>query len=440
MLIKKLFLKYPHQKYFLLALSGGVDSVVLFYQLILYKKIFSNIKIRAIHINHNLNIDSIRSQNHCKKICNQNNIDIIIDTLNIPKKNKYGIEGYARIARLKIFKNYLLPTEILLLAHNLNDQCENIFLSLQRKSGIRGLSGMSYSSVYNKITIVRPLINVQKKKIISWARSQQLIWIDDESNKNIKYDRNFLRNIILPKIYTRWPHFLKNCTQSMQMLKKHQISLDFFILHFLKKNTCLDGSLSLLRFNKLIKEVQFSILKTWLTKTYKIPTHNILKRIYTEIIINKNYHNKKIIFNKREIRRFTEKIYCIIPYSNIRNTMVIWKDIKIPLRLPNKLGILIPTKKYLKTEKITSIHRIPYPLKNTLINVCFYIKKNYTNTKNNTKIKKIWQKYNIPPWLRTIIPLLYYDNKLVSGIGVFVTNNHPIKNRKYLTVKWINKI
>ncbi|VFP83551.1 tRNA lysidine(34) synthetase TilS [Buchnera aphidicola] len=441
MFIKKLFLKYPNQKYFLLALSGGVDSTVLFNQLIIYKKKIKNIKFRVIHINHHLNLHSAKSQKYCEEICKKKNIPIIIDNIIIPKKNKYGVEGYARIERLKIFKYHILSTEILLIAHNLNDQCENIFLSLKRKSGISGLSGISYNSTYNGMQIVRPLIYTQKKKIISWAKSHKLTWIEDESNKNIKYDRNFLRNKILYKIYKRWPSFLKNCTKSMKILSNDQKSLNFFILNFLKKNTFSDKSLSLIKFNKLTKEVKLNILKIWLTKNYKIPTYNILIRIYNEIIINKNYYNKKIIFNNREIRRFKNTIYCFIPQpNNIKNTVINWKNTLKTLILPYKLGILIPEKKIYKNKKNTSIYKIPYPKKNTLVNIHFHINKKYIDTNKTIYIKKIWQKYNIPPWLRNSIPLLFYDKKLISGIGLFVTNNKYINNNNYLSIKWINQI
>ncbi|VFP80998.1 tRNA(Ile)-lysidine synthase [Buchnera aphidicola (Cinara kochiana kochiana)] len=440
MFIQKLFLKYPQQKYFLLALSGGVDSIVLFTQLITYKKKNPNIKIRVIHINHNLHLHSIKSQKYCEKICKKNNVHIIIDNINIPQKNKYGIEGYARIERLKIFKKYLLPKEILLTAHNLNDQCENIFLSLKRRAGICGLSGISYTSVYNDMKIVRPLIYTQKKKIISWAKSKQLIWIEDESNKHIKYDRNFLRNIILSKIYKRWPSFLKNCTKSMKILANEHKSLDFFILRFIKKNTFSDGSLYLIKFNQFKKEVKLSILKKWLIINDIIPTYNILLRIYKEIIINKNYFNKKIIFNNREIRRFKETIYYIVPQKNITDIIINWKNVLKPVILPNKLGILVSKKKNYKNQKIISTYKIPFPEKNTLINICFYIKKKYVYANQTIYIKKIWQKYNIPPWLRHSVPLLFYNKQLIAGIGVFVINNHFIQSEKYLKIQWLNKI
>ncbi|VFP85682.1 tRNA(Ile)-lysidine synthase [Buchnera aphidicola (Cinara pseudotaxifoliae)] len=442
MFIKKLFLKYPQQKNFLLALSGGVDSIVLLHQLFIYKEKFKHIKIRTIHINHHLYSHSLHSQQHCENICKKKNIHIILDNIYIPKNNKYGIEGYSRIKRLEIFKKHILLKEILLTAHNLNDQCENLFLSLKRKSGIDGLSGMKYSSVYHGMKIVRPLIFTPKKKIISWAKKKNLKWVEDQSNKIIQYDRNFLRNIILSKIYTKWPSFLQNCTKSMQILTQDQQSLNFFILYFLKKNIFPDGSLSLLNFKNLEKEAQYSILKKWFHQnSTKNPTYYILKRTYKEIIHNKNYYNKKIIFHNHEIRRFKNTIYYIYPGKNIKKKILYWKKINTILKLPNYLGTLIPSKRKIKKQK-KDIYKLPYPSENVLVNIRFYIKKKYVNstTKKTISIKKIWQKYNIPPWLRNTIPLLFYNDKFIAAIGIFTIHTVSLNSPRYIKIVWMNRI
>ncbi|WP_075433695.1 tRNA lysidine(34) synthetase TilS [Buchnera aphidicola] len=448
MFIKKLIKLYPEKKNFLLALSGGVDSTVLLYQLVQIKKKIKDIFIRAIHINHNLYSQSKKFQQFCKNICIINNICIIVENIHIPQKNKYGIEGYSRKKRYELFKKNILPEETLLTAHNLNDQCENLFLSLKRSSGIRGLSGIKYCSEYQGITIIRPLIHISKKKIISWAKKNKINWIEDPSNKYNVYDRNFLRNKILSKIYKRWPNFLKNCTTSMHILTSDQKILNFFVLNFIKKNVFSDGSLSLLNFDNVIPEVRYSVLKKWLEALSKrIPSRNILKRINHEIILNKNFNNKKIIFFNYEIRRFKKTIYAFIPGDNIKNTIIPWKNIFIPLKLPNQLGFL-KTKLVSpdKNKKKKKILKIPYPKKNSLISIHFQIKKKYIDKDTNKKLKirKIWQKNSIPPWLRNKIPLLFYGQKIVAGIGLFNVNdvlkNDTSRNKKYIRITWVNPI
>lgn len=447
MFIKKFISKYQKKKKkFLLALSGGVDSTVLLYQLLKWKKKNKKITIRAIHINHNLHNKSKKTQKHCKTICKNNHIKIIIHNITIPEKNKYGVEGYARIKRLKIFKKFLLRKEILITGHNLNDQCENLFLSLKRKKSIQGLKGMDFLSRYEGIKIARPLILTKKEKIISWAKKKKISWIEDPTNQSNQYDRNFLRNNILSKIYQRWPYFLKNCTNSMKILSHDYHTLNFFILQFIKKNTFLDGKLSILNFNHLTLQVIYSILKKWLEiNSNNSITKNITKRIYEEIILNKNFFNKRIIFSNREIRRFKQEIYYVIPHPNYSKKIIYWKNILKRIDLPNQLGTLLPNKKFIQKKNIKIFDIIPYPKKNVHISIRFYNKQNYINpiTKEKINIKKIWQKNNIPPWLRNTIPLLFYNEMLISGIGIFNAKNISqkyIHEKKMIQIKWINSI
>uniref|UniRef100_A0A2S2Q3W7 tRNA(Ile)-lysidine synthetase n=1 Tax=Sipha flava TaxID=143950 RepID=A0A2S2Q3W7_9HEMI len=144
---------------------------------------------------------------HCKEICDTNNVPIIIKKIKITKKN---IENQARKKRYQIFKKILLPSEVLLTGHNLDDQCETLLLSIKRGSGLKGLSGIAHKKKIVKNYLLRPLIKYSKKKIKKWAIRKKLKWIEDPSNYNIEYDRNFLRHKIIPKIHHRWKYFKKN--------------------------------------------------------------------------------------------------------------------------------------------------------------------------------------------------------------------------------------
>jgi len=150
---------------FLLAYSGGIDSTVLLYQLLKYKK-KKKILIRAIHIDHQIHPKSKMWSKHCKEICDTNNVPIIIKKIKITKKN---IENQARKKRYQIFKKILLPSEVLLTGHNLDDQCETLLLSIKRGSGLKGLSGIAHKKKIVKNYLLRPLIKYSKKKIKKWA-------------------------------------------------------------------------------------------------------------------------------------------------------------------------------------------------------------------------------------------------------------------------------
>lgn len=434
-MLKKLFLKYPEKNNFLIALSGGVDSIVLLFQLLKWKEKYNFINIRAIHINHNLNKNSKIAEKHCIYICKKYNIPIITKSISYPIKNKYGIEQYFRIKRYEIFKKKIQKNEVLLTAHHLNDQCENIFLALKRRQGISGISGIEFSKKINNITIIRPLIYHTKKIILNWAKINNLKWIEDISNNEIKFDRNFIRNIILPKICQRWPYFLKNCTNSMNILSGEKKILNFLIKKYLYRNTYIDGRLSLINFTKISYELKYFLIKLWIFKQSKIfPNFKLLNRIYAEILENNNTYTKKIIFKKYVIYKYKISMYCILYIPPIKNKVYLWKNPFFPIKLPNNLGFLIAV--YNKKIGIS----IPCPEKNTKIYIKFQNnEKKIKNSNNkNKKIKKIWQENNIPPWYRNKIPLLFYNKILTCIPGIFTLKNN--NKKKSLNIVWIDKI
>ncbi|AEH39666.1 tRNA(Ile)-lysidine synthetase [Buchnera aphidicola (Cinara tujafilina)] len=385
-MIKNLFIKYPENTLFLIALSGGIDSVVLLFQLLKWKKKYKKINIRAIHINHNLNKNSKRAEEYCSKICKKHQIPLIIT--DIPKQTKYldGPEQYFRNKRYKIFKKFLLKNEILLTAHHLNDQCENIFLSFKRRRGISGLSGIKFSNIIHNVHVVRPLLNYNKKQIISWAKKKKLKWIEDKTNKDITYDRNFIRYKILNTLDVHWPYFLKNCAISIEILSKEREVLDFLIKKYLLNNMFIDGRLYILKFKNILNHLQYSLLKLWLFHESKIfPNFNILYRIKNEIIPQDDKKNKKIIFHQYIIYKYHFSLYCIEHKKDIKKNNLIWKNLFFPIKLPENLGFLIGLKKHKHGNKI------PYPKTNEIVSVNFQTCNNIYL--NNKKTKKKNKKY-----------------------------------------------
>ena len=197
-----------------LGFSGGVDSQFLFDQLIQ-----NNIAFTAIHIHHGLQQQADQWLKHCEDQCSQHNVTFVSKKVSIQNEGK-GIENSARNARIDCFKQCLNHTKqkgILLLAHHQDDQIETFFLRLMRGASLNGLSAMSAQSHFYGHTVFRPLLELNKQDIIE--RSQHLNWVEDPSNGESKYDRNFLRNKLLPLLSTRWAQYRHNIQQSIQHIQ-----------------------------------------------------------------------------------------------------------------------------------------------------------------------------------------------------------------------------
>lgn len=147
-----------------------------------------------------------------------------------------GVENGARKARYQAIQQHLKSNEILATAHHLDDQAETFLLALKRGSGIKGLSAMQAVNFLQNFTVFRPLLTFSKAELLAYAKAHQLQWIEDESNANNRYDRNFLRNKILPLLNQRWQQFSEMVARSAQHCAEQQELIQELLNDELTKN------------------------------------------------------------------------------------------------------------------------------------------------------------------------------------------------------------
>lgn len=192
---------------FLIAYSGGMDSSVLldcFFQL----SHIIPIKIRSIHINHGLSNEADLFETHCRKVCKEYGIKHVTKNLNL--KITSNIEEQCRKARYRELCGNCQDDEVIITAHHEEDQIETFFLRVIRGSGVRGLSCMKETTLYGNSLLGRPFLQIQKEEIKKYSEDNSIKYIEDISNNNNKYDRNFLRNELIPLLKSRWPSVNKN--------------------------------------------------------------------------------------------------------------------------------------------------------------------------------------------------------------------------------------
>ncbi|QJC32083.1 tRNA lysidine(34) synthetase TilS [Enterobacteriaceae endosymbiont of Donacia versicolorea] len=402
-------------KKILIAYSGGIDSTVLLYNLIQLKKKYQII-LRVIHINHNLNVLSNNWLKTCMLQCKKWNVLFIKKNIEIKKTN--NIEKYARIKRYKIFQNILKKDEVLVTAHNLDDQCETFLLSLKRGSGPKGLSGMSKITILNNIKLFRPFLEITRHQIYKYAIKKKLNWIEDPSNKDIKYDRNFLRNVILPKITNRWSFFKNSVYRSSIICKEQEKLLTDLINPILKKLIQKNNSLLITPLYKFSIIKRNFILRKWIeyNKFYYMPSRKMLFIIWNEVICCKHNKNPQIKIGKYIIRKYKDYLYCVKYFDNLQNILFKWDNLNIPFVLPNKLGKLIILNININYKNLSIYIRKPKIYE--IIYIKFNISGKYylNNFKYKKNINDIWKNLLIPKWKREQIPLLFYNNKFIADL------------------------
>jgi tRNA(Ile)-lysidine synthase len=228
---KKSILDTPFTK-FLIAYSGGIDSSVLLH---CFNKLSTDNKItlRSIHINHNLSDSAKSYKDHCKKISDEYKFEHL--SFDIKINSKSNIEEQCRIKRYEKITKECKNDEVIVTAHHLDDQIETFFLRLLRGSASRGLSGIKHLSMMNKKYILRPLLDCPKSLIKEYQNINNISYVEDKSNKDDKYDRNFLRNKVLPLLKTRWASLDKNISNNINALHIQSQFLDNHISELLHK-------------------------------------------------------------------------------------------------------------------------------------------------------------------------------------------------------------
>lgn len=266
---------FQSRKHWVVALSGGLDSVALLLLAKEWSEHFPDIKLSAIHINHGLMAEAGQWQSHCADLCKQLSISFDSESVRVEASPNISIEMAARNERYRIFEKRLSPPKTgLLTAHHANDQAETVLFRLFRGSGLEGLSGVPALRPLGKGVIWRPLLGYQKSDLEAYVVRGQLkyfsgeatqLWVDDSSNQDVTYDRNYIRNVILPSISERWPKVVMSIIRSAGLIQQTAAVTQEFAAEVFHQSYDLEGKSYLLpQLSKWSPEARIQILRAWL--------------------------------------------------------------------------------------------------------------------------------------------------------------------------------
>ena len=290
------------------AFSGGLDSTALLFlcKKALKQKKISNLK--AIHINHNLSKNSDDWQQHCESFCRSNNIEFESFVVEVPNLRS-SIESQARQARYKIFESLLDENDQILLAHHRDDVFETILLRLFRGTGVDGLSGMNDKRSLGKGEIVRPFLNLPKSDLRIFIDENDLPYVEDDTNSKNDFDRNFLRNEIVPSLEKRWNKLSERVTLTSLTAKKKKLSLDFMLEKNFKKEIS-TGIIERANFIEmpsfLIEELIRLILRK---KGVALPSQKVLSEIMNVFFHKKPTNESYVEWSRKDGEQIGGKVF-----------------------------------------------------------------------------------------------------------------------------------
>lgn len=403
-------------------LSGGMDSMVLLHALANIKALKG--KLKAIHVNHGLSPNADDWQVFCQQQCDALFIPLVIETLHL--KPKANLEAIAREKRYQKFLNHISSGDALVLAHHLDDQIETFFLNFLRGCGLSGLAAMPSERVWHEISIHRPLLSHSRKELLDYANQQKIDWIEDESNIDLKYSRNFLRHQVLPLIEKHWPHYrqsvnhtIDSCQTTVKDLK-HRALIDY-------PQLMLDNEkLSIRVLQALPKEQIFIVIRLWLEQQHiSMPPQKLLEALLEQMIFRKRKDSQPVLnWEKWQFRCYQDDLYLrtlqkesmrSYCWSNFPKPLVIYKGHLIA-RSSNR-GIVIKKGQQPQVRFRDGGEQI-------LLNG------------HHRQLKKLMQQWKIPSFERDTIPLLYVGDELVAVVGYVYADCNKDSSAKRFEIDW----
>jgi tRNA(Ile)-lysidine synthetase-like protein len=161
--------------------------------------------VRLIHVDHQLQPASAAWSAHCRRLARAWKVPFDSLTADIARKPGASLEAAARDARYALLARAMLPGEVLVTAQHRDDQAETLLLQLFRGAGVAGLAAMPSIAPFGPGRIARPLLDTSRAQILACAQRYKLRWIEDPTNEQTAFGRNFLRHRVMPVIRERWP-------------------------------------------------------------------------------------------------------------------------------------------------------------------------------------------------------------------------------------------
>jgi len=396
------------------AYSGGMDSHCLLHMLANDERFRS--KLYAVHVNHGLSPNAEQWKIHCETVCCELNIPLQVIMLDIPMRRGVSLEAAARDARYAAFAHLIDSNEALVTAHHLDDQAETVLLQLFRGAGVKGLAAMPLIKKFSRGSHLRPLLAVSRDALCSYARQQRLSWVEDESNQDEGFARNYLRQKILPLLTPHWKNVSntiarsgEHCAQAAELLQE---------LAQLDLQSCrIEANiLSIKPLMNLSTARQINVLRHWCEQqSGKLPSTINIRRVLSEVIGAREDAQPEIIWQNKKIRRFNDRLYFIVakPDSNPKEYLWDWQTSPLQygdatIRAISSIGEGLAIEKLPQTlmvrcrrggEKIK-----PYGRKET------------------HKLKHLFQEWQIPSWERDEIPLVFAAERLIAVLGYCYAN------------------
>jgi len=420
----------PAHSSVLVGLSGGVDSVVLLHMLHKLAARYSW-QLSALHVHHGISRNADAWAEFCADLCGRHNIPLRIEHVDIAPLRSHGIEAAARKLRLAAFNRQ--PSDFVALAHHADDQAETLLLQLLRGAGVRGASAMPVLRLSKRPLLarragspdlLRPLLHCSREEILAYAAAHQLHWIEDESNADNSYPRNFLRHRVLPLLAESFPAYRDTLARSAQ--------------HFAEASSLLDE----LAQQDGVQAIRADTLDVAALQALSLPRAKNLLRYFLHcrsapmpqvVQLDDMLHQLRnarqdasvcVNYSDCQVRRYQGKVYVLSALGEFDPNIVLPWHGEAELKWPAlNASLCFDRKRYPQGNapqsygiSLEKLQRAPVTLR---LRRGGEVLRPHPAAATRT-LKNLLQEHHVPPWQRDRLPLLYCGEELVCVPGVAV--------------------
>lgn len=390
--------------------SGGLDSTVLLHALAEVAPLFK-LPVLAVHVHHGLSPNADAWAEHAALVCKRLGIELRVQRVMVSAQG--SLEAAARDARRQAFARILQAGDALLLAQHQDDQAETVLFRLLRGSGVTGLAAMQAVGHFplkdNVVPLWRPFLGLSRQQLEQQARAQQLLWIEDESNKDEQLARNFLRHRIFPLLNTRWPAANVTLAATAQRMREADALLQEMAEAMAVR--CIDGrgclfipELQSFAEQKNGTARQRLLLRYWLqVQGFALPDEALLEKIITEVVAAREDAAPLLSWSAGEIRRYRQHLYAMPALSAIPSGWERAWQPDLSLSLPDNRQLTASIAPGVATPAFT----VRYRRGGEKLRCGGHLRD----------LKTLLQEAGIPPWERERLPLLFAEDELLAVIG-----------------------
>ena len=401
----------PRGSSLLLGLSGGVDSVVLLHLLAQLSPRFSW-NISALHVHHGISAHAESWAAFCTVLCAKYSIPLQVERVDINPLRAMGIEAAARqlrhaaLARQKV--------DFIALAHHRDDQAETLLLQLLRGAGVRGASAMSvHKPRKDAPSLLRPLLDTERGELEAYASEHGLSWVEDDSNEDVSYPRNFLRHKVLPVLQQRFPAYRTTLARSASHFAEAAELLDELAAQ--DASHAIEGErLSVAALRLLSSARGKNLLRYFLAaRGAPIPDTTRLTEMLRQLCVAGEGAQIRITWQDWQLRSYQEHAYALPVTLPAADFSIVWQG-EAEVILPGSHGVL-------HFERVTGQGLSMARLQQAAVTLrprhgSEHIKLD--DARPRQSLRNLLQQQGVPPWQRERLPLLYCGDELVLVPGV----------------------